>query len=1300
MPFIGASKSSHDLFDNLKAKHSISAKSFEPTSQPILTPIVTSDFTREESASPSQHEATPTSDTPPLLDNNDSLHLSNKSTHAYSYNPLSPNSLSVRLNILKRSLEILISNPNLLVAPTDGSVVHTRHLGEYIPNNFIHNHKKSDPISRNLNNAINSKLNAHSAALQAFVINTNCCSPGSPEANKDFDYAVVENAYDQQLNDSKFNPVRKTNLRRASSLHSLASHLKQKIKRDAQANASSTTTTVKHPHFLTSNPKGPFPVSAPIANKRRTKTLGAADNQSIMNGIKYLNIPDSANRDSTSSMDDKTLRHSLGEIMDYSNNYSPYVSDRESSNSSSVNDELLQFEKDNLQNLLNLLNDTLDNNSVENASNLHTISLFNMNKSLLKTSKTELIGEFEEKDSITTVNLKRILLDSLAVPFFQQNCPTKDENSESTSRTRSRTRAFTQRTRVQTQASPVDDNAGLCCIDDNCTSLPDYIRSLHIFTSGKNSSHQAIFTCELDNPWKFRAANDLACLIFGISNNTMKCLSLLDVLHPASRYFVMNKILTTKNQDVPLTGEIVSIIQPGSDGDPNQITLWASLWAKRKNNMLVCVFEKVPCDDGVLLLNKSTFNIEKAISGSELFYPCAEKTFCTLEDKNKIPALSDLSHSLSKLINDVRQGNLDTKDDELLSEEMKVSKYINDKRYFTLNHLSSNIPCAIATCCDEDGIRLHIHSLPYQAGLFIINTHTLKILGFNKSISKNMFGRHFSELINHSIVKILPTFPEMINFVSHHYPILNVHSPENKGLVFTEHFFRKIKAEIENDPEAFYISSGIDAKHSDGSIIKVDLQLHVMNESNILLWITHSRDIIFKDYNTTPSQLEILDENELTKVSTSNTSASSSLHLKIDDALKDNEKTLRDSKLISELRSKKNTERSVVTVDSAATEIPDENDNADKAINFDEIIEPALQKRLQLAKLYSSDKSRFTDSSNFRMDGDLIKKIILSPTANVSTDSLTADGSVASNTKSASALSVAGSFMNSETSLTSLPVTDEQIGSQKHSKKFTHFLVLQKMGEGAYSKVNMCYHKTKKYVVVIKMIYKDRILVDSWVRDRKLGTIPSEIQIMYTLNRKPHDNILRMIDFFEDDQYYYLETPVHGESGCIDLFDLIEFRTDMTEDEAKLIFKQVASGLQHLHSLGIVHRDIKDENVIIDSKGYVKIIDFGSAAYVKNGPFDVFVGTIDYAAPEVLAGNPYEGKPQDIWALGILLYTIIFKENPFYNIDEIIEGNVNFDNEASVNPVCVQLIKKMLIKTVPKRPDINEVFSDPWLQIE
>lgn len=101
-----------------------------------------------------------------------------------------------------------------------------------------------------------------------------------------------------------------------------------------------------------------------------------------------------------------------------------------------------------------------------------------------------------------------------------------------------------------------------------------------------------------------------------------------------------------------------------------------------------------------------------------------------------------------------------------------------------------------------------------------------------------------------------------------------------------------------------------------------------------------------------------------------------------------------------------------------------------------------------------------------------------------------------------------------------------------------------------------------------------------------------------------------MEGFFEDEVNYYIEMAPHGLPG-MDLFDYIELRANMDEAEARSIFVQVAHAISFLHTKAlVVHRDIKDENVILDGEGNIKLIDFGSAAYIKSGPFDVFVGTI------------------------------------------------------------------------------------------
>ena len=100
---------------------------------------------------------------------------------------------------------------------------------------------------------------------------------------------------------------------------------------------------------------------------------------------------------------------------------------------------------------------------------------------------------------------------------------------------------------------------------------------------------------------------------------------------------------------------------------------------------------------------------------------------------------------------------------------------------------------------------------------------------------------------------------------------------------------------------------------------------------------------------------------------------------------------------------------------------------------------------------------------------------------------------------------------------------------------------------------------------------------------------------------------------------------------------------------------QVTSAVAYLHLCNIVHRDIKDENVIIDECFNCKLIDFGSAAYYGRGiKFRKFVGTLDYCPPEVLRGEPYDGPELDIWTMGILLYVLMYGRYPFSSNEEIV----------------------------------------------
>lgn len=159
-----------------------------------------------------------------------------------------------------------------------------------------------------------------------------------------------------------------------------------------------------------------------------------------------------------------------------------------------------------------------------------------------------------------------------------------------------------------------------------------------------------------------------------------------------------------------------------------------------------------------------------------------------------------------------------------------------------------------------------------------------------------------------------------------------------------------------------------------------------------------------------------------------------------------------------------------------------------------------------------------------------------------------------------------------------------------------------------------------------------------------------------SMNVQTHPSLCTMLDFFEDESFYYLVMPRFGQGS--DLFDYIESRPyGLKTSEARCILGQVADGIQFLHEHGIVHRDIKDENVILDGSGHAQLIDFGSAAHVRPGRlFDTFSGTLDYAAAEILRGDKYAGKEQDVWAMGVVAYVCLVGDAPFWNGEEAMRG--------------------------------------------
>ncbi|PJF18965.1 putative serine threonine protein kinase [Paramicrosporidium saccamoebae] len=279
--------------------------------------------------------------------------------------------------------------------------------------------------------------------------------------------------------------------------------------------------------------------------------------------------------------------------------------------------------------------------------------------------------------------------------------------------------------------------------------------------------------------------------------------------------------------------------------------------------------------------------------------------------------------------------------------------------------------------------------------------------------------------------------------------------------------------------------------------------------------------------------------------------------------------------------------------------------------------------------------------------------------------------------------------------------------------QISDFALEKDLGEGAYAFVKQGRYRWEEEAkpVVIKMMIKSKLQTESILHDFDTGlSLPIELYALRHLREHPHPNIVSMIDAFEDPQYYYILMPMHGRGE--DLFEYIEKHGDfISPEKVARIFSQVVMAIAHLHrTLGLVHRDIKDENIIIDENDRILLIDFGSCAYYRGGMplteadvrrgkrlpyFDVFHGSIDYASPEVLRNEPYDGPQQDVWALGVLLYTLTFKEVPFRSTSDVLEGRLRLPFESDLE--ISAMIKAILSPDPTSRPTAEVLAEHPWI---
>ena len=251
------------------------------------------------------------------------------------------------------------------------------------------------------------------------------------------------------------------------------------------------------------------------------------------------------------------------------------------------------------------------------------------------------------------------------------------------------------------------------------------------------------------------------------------------------------------------------------------------------------------------------------------------------------------------------------------------------------------------------------------------------------------------------------------------------------------------------------------------------------------------------------------------------------------------------------------------------------------------------------------------------------------------------------------------------------------------------------MGKGAYSKVIKCRREVGGHVAV-KMIDRSK------ATHRFLNTfLPRELALSGNVN---HGNVIRLLENFTSGMTtcLVLELAARGDlEQYITINGAFSSAAD-PKDMAHALFKQILDAMNYLHGKGVVHRDLKCENVFLSERMEAKVGDMGFAREMAADALSkTYCGSPAYAAPELLSQTPYKGRPADMWSTGVILFIMLSARMPFddRHIPEMVvrqkAHKIPFCNKF-FHPAAKTLIKELLQPDPELRPSASAALAGPF----